>query len=84
MEHPKAHFINTRTMEIFRSLGVDEAIYNRVRPWHEWRKFKYCTSVLGKECVVDIGETDHFSSSYYFKGNDGDKQKNLYTELKKN
>ncbi len=84
MEHPKAHFINTRTMEIFRSLGLDAAIYNQVRPLHEWRKFKYCTSVIGKENIVDIGETDHFSSSYYFQGNDNTTQKSLYTELKKN
>ncbi len=86
IDHPRAHFINTRTMEIFRSLGIDHEVYDRVRPLHEWRKFKYCTSVLGDENVVDIGETDHFSSDFYFQDVDdnNNNKKNLYTELKKN
>jgi len=85
IDHPRAHFINTRTMEIFRSLGIDHEVYDCVRPLHEWRKFKYCTSVLGDENVVDIGETDHFSSDFYFQDvDDNNNKKNLYTELKKN
>jgi 2-polyprenyl-6-methoxyphenol hydroxylase-like FAD-dependent oxidoreductase len=58
--HPRAHFINSRTMEIFRSLGVDQRIYSSMRPVHEWRKFRYCTSLLHG---ADIGETDHFAPS---------------------
>ena len=47
-DHPRAHFINTRTMEIYRSLGIAESIYSHVRPLNEWRKFIYCTSVIGE------------------------------------
>ncbi len=59
----QAHYINNRTMEIYRQIsGVDggaslaSAVAGKCPPLHEWRKFIYCESVLGKI----IGEVDHF------------------------
>lgn len=84
-EHPRAHFINTRTMEIYRSLGIADSIYSHVRPLSEWRKFIYCTSVIGEANDVDIGETDHFSSSHFWQNSGSQREaKSLYAELKKN
>ena len=84
-DHPRAHFINTRTMEIYRSLGIAESIYSHVRPLNEWRKFIYCTSVISNGNDVDIGETDHFSSTHFWQHSGFQHQKkSLYAELKKN
>lgn len=59
----QAHYINNRTMEIFRQIpGVGghatlaAAVAARSPPLLEWRKFIYCESVTG----VIIGEVDHF------------------------
>lgn len=59
----QAHYINNRTMEIFRQMpGVDghatlaAAVAARCPPLLEWRKFIYCESVTGQI----IGEVDHF------------------------
>ena len=57
--HPKAHFINTRTMEIFRLLGVHNKVYEAMAPVEHWRRFRYCTSLLGPN--NELGQTDHFS-----------------------
>ena len=56
-EHPQAHFINTRTMEIFRQLGtLEDDVQNLSPPLREWRNFRYCESVLGHM----FGKIDHF------------------------
>lgn len=56
-EHPQAHFINMRTMEIFRQLGrVEERVLEQSPPLQEWRHFRYCESVLG----LAFGKIDHF------------------------
>lgn len=56
-EHPQAHFINMRTMEVFRQIGtLDEDVRAKSPPIREWRTFRYCESVLGH----NFGEIDHF------------------------
>ncbi|CAI5523156.1 unnamed protein product, partial [Closterium sp. Naga37s-1] len=56
-QHPAAHLINNRTMEIFRLMGP---LYNHITsqqpPLEEWRSFVHCTHMLGRE----LGKQDHF------------------------
>ena len=53
----QAHFINNRTMEVFRPLdGLAAAIANSSPPLDQWRKFVYCESLTGRA----FGEVDHF------------------------
>ena len=62
--HPKAHFINRRTMEIFRD---QKCVRSR---WHarkrekmskekNWRHFRYVTGILDEN--EELGSVDHFS-----------------------
>ncbi|KAJ4839394.1 hypothetical protein Tsubulata_016848 [Turnera subulata] len=54
--HPQAHFINNRSMEVFRKLdGLAEEIQNSQPPVDLWRKFIYCTSLTGQI----LGSVDH-------------------------
>ncbi|KAK3166247.1 hypothetical protein QOZ80_1AG0043310 [Eleusine coracana subsp. coracana] len=54
--HPRAHFINNRTMEIFRKLdGLAGDIQRSQPPVDLWRKFVYCTSLSGSI----LGSVDH-------------------------
>uniref|UniRef100_A0A0D3EXH1 FAD-binding domain-containing protein n=1 Tax=Oryza barthii TaxID=65489 RepID=A0A0D3EXH1_9ORYZ len=54
--HPRAHFINNRTMEIFRKLdGLAGDIERSQPPVDLWRKFVYCTSLSGSI----LGSVDH-------------------------
>ena len=42
--HPQAHFVNTRTKEIFRPmLGLDDAVARAQPPLEDWRHFIYST-----------------------------------------
>ena len=44
--HPQAHFINQRSMEVFRELDrLDRAVLADSAPIDEWRRFVYCTSL---------------------------------------
>ncbi|KAL5551003.1 hypothetical protein UlMin_001179 [Ulmus minor] len=55
-KHPQAHFINNRSMEIFRKLdGLAEEIQRYQPPVELWRKFIYCTSLSGSI----LGSVDH-------------------------
>ncbi|GMN49161.1 hypothetical protein TIFTF001_018326 [Ficus carica] len=54
--HPQAHFINNRSMEVFRKLdGLAEEIQRYQPPVELWRKFVYCTSLNGSI----LGSVDH-------------------------
>ncbi|CAI0426139.1 unnamed protein product [Linum tenue] len=54
--HPQAHFINNRSMEIFRKLdGLAEEIEKSQPAVDLWRKFIYCTSLTGRI----LGSVDH-------------------------
>ncbi|MED6133990.1 hypothetical protein PIB30_033295 [Stylosanthes scabra] len=55
-KHPQAHFINNRSMEIFRKIdGLAEEIQRSQPPVDLWRKFIYCTSLSGPV----LGSADH-------------------------
>lgn len=55
-KHPQAHFINNRSMEVFRKLdGLAEEIQRSQPPVDLWRKFIYCTSLYGSI----LGSVDH-------------------------
>ncbi|XP_021746639.1 uncharacterized protein LOC110712483 [Chenopodium quinoa] len=54
--HPQAHFINNRSMEVFRKLDcLAEEIQQFQPPVDLWRKFIYCTSLSGSV----LGSVDH-------------------------
>jgi 2-polyprenyl-6-methoxyphenol hydroxylase-like FAD-dependent oxidoreductase len=45
-DHPQAHFINCRSMEILRELNaLDQAIRTQSAPLDEWRRLVYCTGL---------------------------------------
>jgi 2-polyprenyl-6-methoxyphenol hydroxylase-like FAD-dependent oxidoreductase len=56
-DHPQAHFINHRTMEVFRGLGgLAGEVAAAMPPLAEWRSFVYCASMTGRI----LGAVDHF------------------------
>jgi 2-polyprenyl-6-methoxyphenol hydroxylase-like FAD-dependent oxidoreductase len=57
--HPRSHYINSRTMELLRELGVDGAVRQQTPPVSDWQHFRYCTSLLGTE----IAAQDHACGS---------------------
>jgi 2-polyprenyl-6-methoxyphenol hydroxylase-like FAD-dependent oxidoreductase len=69
--HPKAHCINQRTMEVFRGMPLDAlagrtpTLADRVRqampPIDEWRSFVYCSGSLLDESSL-LGVVDHFKT----------------------
>ncbi|KAJ1286681.1 hypothetical protein BS78_03G370400 [Paspalum vaginatum] len=62
--HPRAHFINNRTMEIFRKLdGLAGDIERSQPPVDLWRKFVYCTSLSGSV----LGSVDHMKQEDFDK-----------------
>ena len=68
--HPRAHFINHRTMEIFRSLsGLSNEIVDRMPPLDEWRSFVYCSSMIGDRRSL-LGVVDHFDRDQRTSRND--------------
>ena len=54
--HPRAHVLNARTMELLRSLGLDAAVAEAAPPFEQWRRWRYCDSLLGR----DLGVVDFF------------------------
>jgi 2-polyprenyl-6-methoxyphenol hydroxylase-like FAD-dependent oxidoreductase len=45
-EHPQAHFLSTRSMEILGEIpGLASAIRQRTPPLAEWRRYVYCTDL---------------------------------------
>jgi hypothetical protein len=47
-DHPQAHFICCRSMEIFRELGeVGRKIQHLSAPLDEWKRYIYCTNIAG-------------------------------------
>lgn len=71
--HPQAHFINHRTMEILRELGrLDREVLACSAPMKEWRRFVYCTNLTDLPKIKDakvglrgsmIGVVDHSTPS---------------------
>ncbi|XP_022887617.1 uncharacterized protein LOC111403366 isoform X1 [Olea europaea var. sylvestris] len=55
-KHPQAHFVNNRSMEVFRKInGLADEIMMSQPPVEFWRKFIYCTSLTGPI----LGSVDH-------------------------
>jgi len=60
-EHPRAHFINTRTSETFRGVGgLARAVEAQSPPLREWRTFRYATSLVNGET---LGVVDQFEGT---------------------
>lgn len=62
-KHPQAHFINCRSMEIFRHAfppTLAKNLWAVIPPQRYWRQFAYGTAILDG---VEIGRVDHFTSS---------------------
>ncbi len=56
--HPQAHFINCRSMEIFRELDdLSQGIYAQSAPTDEWRRFVYCTGLADLPALQHIEST---------------------------
>lgn len=47
--HPAAHVLSTRTMEIWREIGLERDIRRLSAPMHELRCIAYCTTFAGPE-----------------------------------
>lgn len=68
--HPQAHFVNNRTMEIFRPvLGLGASIARSQPPLEHWRRFVYCT---GMARGVELGRVDHFDDGTHDGTHDDD------------
>jgi len=58
-EHPRAHFINTRTSETFRGVGgLARAVEAQSPPLREWRTFRYATSLVNGETLGVVDQFD--------------------------
>eukprot|EP00890_Picochlorum_soloecismus_P004719 jgi/Picsp_1/5248/NSC_02610-R1_protein len=58
-QHPKAHLINHRTMEIFRGMaGLAADIVEAMPALDQWRNFVYCTDLTSRGSL--LGSVDHF------------------------
>jgi len=58
-QHPKAHVINHRTMEIFRDMdGLATDIVEAMPGLDQWRNFVYCTDLTSRGSL--LGTVDHF------------------------
>ena len=58
-DHPQAHFINNRSMEVFRAMGgLDAAVLAHSPPLDQWRRFIYCRSLSRADV---LGVVDHFA-----------------------
>ena len=56
--HPRAHVLHSRTMEIFRQIGIVDEVRALSPPVSQWRHFRYCTSLIGE----DLSVKDHLST----------------------
>ncbi|KAF6251083.1 hypothetical protein COO60DRAFT_1645481 [Scenedesmus sp. NREL 46B-D3] len=57
-QHPQAHYINNRTMEVFRGLpGLADQVAACSPPLEQWRRFVYCEAMAAG---LLLGEVNHF------------------------
>ena len=71
-DHPQAHFISCRSMEIFRELnGLEKEIRRLSAPLDEWRRYVYCTTMTALPGEAEggdprsnslLGTIDHFAN----------------------
>ena len=45
-------------MELFREVGLDQRVESLAPPMREWREFRYCRSLLGRQIACD----DHMAT----------------------
>ncbi|CAM6105238.1 unnamed protein product [Calypogeia fissa] len=58
-QHPQSHFVNNRTMEIFRKMeGLESEIKHWQPPLDQWRMFVYSTTLSGPL----LGTVDHYQA----------------------
>jgi 2-polyprenyl-6-methoxyphenol hydroxylase-like FAD-dependent oxidoreductase len=59
--HPAAHVLSTRSMEIWREIGLEREIRGLSAPMHELRCIPYCTTLVGPELgrvpLADLPDT---------------------------
>jgi 2-polyprenyl-6-methoxyphenol hydroxylase-like FAD-dependent oxidoreductase len=59
--HPAAHLLSTRSMEIWREIGLERDIRGLSAPMHELRCIPYCTTLAGPELgrvpLADLPDT---------------------------
>lgn len=60
-DHPKAHVLSSRSMEIFNSIGISEEVYKQSPPDSQWRQFIYTSSLSNQPYRV----VDHFETQSY-------------------
>lgn len=60
-DHPKAHVMSSRSLEIFGSLGLDQDIYNLAPPPSEWKNFLYMNTLSSNPIKL----MDHFKDPSY-------------------
>lgn len=63
--HPRAHVLHPRSMELLRDCGLEKAAMKLVPPSEHWRKFRYCKNLLGSAEDSLLAEEDHFLSPEY-------------------
>ena len=57
--HPQAHFVNTRSMEVFRSVGdLERVVRASSPPLAHWREFRYVTTLLGGSTLGVVDQFD--------------------------
>ena len=56
--HPRAHVIQSRTLELLRAVGLQEEVIARMPPPAQWTAFRYCGALLGAE----FASVDHRQS----------------------
>jgi len=66
-EHPKAHYISPRTVEILNYIGFKKYIEKykceSAKDYNNWRYYRYCQFLLDKNSYY--GEIDHFEKSNF-------------------
>lgn len=68
--HPKAHYISPRTVEILNYIGfknnIEKYKSDSAKDYNNWRYYRYCQYLLDKNSYY--GEIDHFEKGLkYFK-----------------
>eukprot|EP01062_Namystynia_karyoxenos_P072430 TRINITY_DN6859_c0_g1_i1.p1 TRINITY_DN6859_c0_g1~~TRINITY_DN6859_c0_g1_i1.p1 ORF type:complete len:992 (+),score=220.96 TRINITY_DN6859_c0_g1_i1:93-2978(+) len=59
VQHPRAHVLHARALELLRAAGVYEAVMDGAPPREQWSSFRYCSSLCGDEFAA----VDHFDDA---------------------
>jgi len=65
--HPKAHYISPRTVEIMNHIGFKDYIEKykceSAKDYNNWRYYRYCQYLIDKDAYY--GEIDHFEKGIF-------------------